>query len=287
VDEFHSGPLTFDVIDRGPADGFPVVLLHGFPQFNSSWEAVMDRLVAQGYRCLAPNQRGYSPRARPSRRRDYRSTELVGDVLALLDTIGAPKVHLVGHDWGAAVAWDVAAAAPERLATLSTLSVPHPAAYVKAILTSRQGLASWYFYAFQLPKLPELLLSRRNYAGMSRAMRKLTSQSRDHAERDARAMAETGALTGALNWYRAILFRKPTALSRQISVPTMFIWSDGDTACLEPGARDNARFVTADYRFEILRDVTHWIPDDEPDRVADLLLEWFAQHPVGSRPGVS
>ena len=133
MDSYRRGDLTFDVIDRGPADGPPVVLLHGFPQFNTSWEPVMDRLVAQGYRCLAPNQRGYSPRARPPRRRDYRLPYLAEDVLALIDAIGGGPVHLVGHDWGAAAAWQVAATAPERVATLTALSVPHPAGFKKAM----------------------------------------------------------------------------------------------------------------------------------------------------------
>jgi pimeloyl-ACP methyl ester carboxylesterase len=286
VDEYTRGSMTFDVIDRGPADGEPVVLLHGFPQFNTSWHAVMDRLVAQGYRCLAPNQRGYSPRARPPRRRDYRPTELIGDIVTLLDAIEAPKVHLVGHDWGAEAAWGVAAAVPERLATLSALSAPHPTAFIKAMLTSRQGLASWYIYAFQLPKLPELMLSRKGGRVWSRVMHTRFRQSRAAAERDTRAMLETGALTGAVNWYRAIPLVKRRTLSSRISVPTMFIWGDGDVLCLEPGARDNQRFVSAPYRFETLAGVSHWIPDEAPDRTADLLLEWFAEHPVGSYPGV-
>lgn len=279
MDEYRRGELIFDVIDRGPADGQPVLLLHGFPQFNTSWEPVMDRLVAQGYRCVAPNQRGYSPRARPPRRRDYVVDELVADVLALIDEIGAPKVHLVGHDLGAAVAWGVAAKAPDRLATLSALSVAHPAAFLKGLLTSRQVLASWYMYTFQLPRLPEWVLTRRGGTGLTAALHDRSGQSREAAERDSRAMIESGALTSALNWYRAM----PLGIGKPIgraSVPTMFIWSDGDTACLEKGARGCADYVTGEYRFEILRGVSHWMPDEEPDRVAGLLLDWLAAHPV-------
>ena len=161
MDQFRRDGLVFDVRDEGPADGPVVVLLHGFPQRNSSWDAIIERLTAQGYRCLAPNQRGYSPGARPQRRRDYRIPELVADVGALIDASGAQRVHVVGHDWGAAVAWSVAAEMPERLATVVPVSVPHPAAFLKAIPTSRQGLASWYMYFFQLPYVPELLLTRR------------------------------------------------------------------------------------------------------------------------------
>jgi len=126
MDQYRRGELVFDVIDEGPADGPVVVLLHGFPQFNTSWSTVIPRLTARGYRCVAPNQRGYSPGARPTRRRDYRTTELVGDVEALIDALGADRVHLVGHDWGAALAWALAEELPERIATLTALSVPHP-----------------------------------------------------------------------------------------------------------------------------------------------------------------
>ena len=112
MEHYRRDDLIFDVRDAGPPEGPVVVLLHGFPQRNDSWNAVIDRLTVQGYRCLAPNQRGYSPAARPSRRRDYRIPELVADVGALIDASGARRVHLVGHDWGAAVAW----ARPWRLA---------------------------------------------------------------------------------------------------------------------------------------------------------------------------
>src|SRR5246500_3853893 len=160
MDHYRRDDLIFDVRDAGPPDGPVVVLLHGFPQRNDSWNAVVDRLTAQGYRCLAPNQRGYSPGARPSRRRDYRISELVADVGALIDASGAQRVHLVGHDWGAAVAWRVAQQFPDRLLTVTSMSVPHPGAFLKALVTSRQGLASWYIYFFQLPRIPEWYLKR-------------------------------------------------------------------------------------------------------------------------------
>src|ERR1700728_2256930 len=139
MEQYRRNDLTFDVRDAGPADGPVVVLLHGFPQHNDSWNAVIDRLTAQGYRCLAPNQRGYSPGARPSRRRDYRIPELVADLGALIDASGARQVHLAGHAWGAAVAWAAAAEMPERLATVSPVAVPHPAAFIKSLTTQSSG----------------------------------------------------------------------------------------------------------------------------------------------------
>lgn len=279
MDQFQRDGLVFDVRDEGPADGPVVVLLHGFPQRNSSWDAIIERLTAQGYRCLAPNQRGYSPGARPKRRRDYRIPELVADVGALIDASGAERVHLVGHDWGAGVAWGVAAEYPERLATVVPVSVPHPAAFLKAIATSRQGLASWYMYFFQLPYVPELLLTRREGALAKGVLRRM-GQSPAAAERDARAMLEPGALTAGINWYRGMPLMDPRATGGRITVPTMFVWSDEDPALLAKGAYDTARYVSGEYRFEVMSGASHWIPEERPDELAALLLEWFGTHPT-------
>jgi pimeloyl-ACP methyl ester carboxylesterase len=277
MEHYRRNDLTFDVLDAGPPDGPVVVLLHGFPQHNDSWNAVVDRLTAAGYRCLAPNQRGYSPGARPSRRRDYRIHELVADLGALIDASGARRVHLVGHDWGAAVAWAAAAEMPERLATVSPISVPHPAAFLKSFANSRQGLASWYMYFFQLPRIPEWLLTRRNGAMVAESLRR-AGQTRTAAQRDAQAMTEPGALTAAINWYRAMPLVNPRAINQKVSVPTMYVWSDKDVALLPKGAHDTGRYVSGEYRFEILPGVSHWIPDEQPGKLADLLLDWFAAH---------
>lgn len=279
--QYRRGELTFDVIDAGPADGSVVVLLHGFPQLNTSWNAVIDRLTARGYRCLAPNQRGYSPGARPARRRDYRMPEIVEDIRALIDASGAQRVHLVGHDWGAAAAWAAAAELSDRIATLTSFSVPHPSAFLKGLVTSRQGLLSWYMYFFQLPWLPERLLLGRNGAA-ERMSKQLQSggQTPQAADRDAQAMAAPGVLTAALNWYRAMPLTDLRRAAGKVSVPTMYVWSDGDIALAEKPARDTARYVSGEYRFEILHGVSHWIPDEQPDKAADLLLEWFEAHPI-------
>ncbi|OBK79473.1 alpha/beta fold hydrolase [Mycobacterium sp. 1274761.0] len=275
MEQFRRGELVFDVIDAGPADGPVVVLLHGFPELHLMWQPIIDRLGARGYRCLAPLQRGYSAGARPKRRRDYRNTELVGDVAALIEASGAQKVHLVGHDWGAAVAWYVAQEHPDRLSTLTSLSVPHPAAFLKAIATSRQALASWYMLFFQLPWIPERFLShpraQKGYLD-SRSSPELA-----HAE--VKAIQEPGALTAALNWYRAMPLSNPKEVRRKVDVPTMYVWSDKDIALKEKGARLCADYVTGEYRYEVLTGVSHWILDERPDATAELLLDWFGTHP--------
>ena len=149
MDHFVRPGLRFDVVDSGPADAPVVVLLHGFPQQPSSFEAVASRLNAAGLRTLAPSQRGYTRAARPTRRRDYRTAATASDVVALLDTAGVAQAHLVGHDWGGNQAWGAAGWYPDRVASLTVLSTPHPMAFAKSLWTSKQGLLSWYMALFQ------------------------------------------------------------------------------------------------------------------------------------------
>jgi len=281
VDQFSRGELVFDVIDAGPSNGPVVILLHGFPQMNTCWDGVIPKLTAAGYRCLAPNQRGYSRRARPTRRRDYRMSELVEDVRALIDASGAQRVHLVGHDFGALVTWFTAAELPDRLASVTALSTPHPIGGLKALVSSRQAFASWYVYVFQLPRIPERVFvgSGGTAAGLSKFLR-AHGQTPECAERDSRAMAAPGAFTAAVNWYRAMPLNKFLRLLRtKIAVPTMHVFSDGDTFLTAEGAHACGRGVGVEYRFEMLHGVSHWIPDEEPGAVSDLLLEWFDAHP--------
>jgi len=276
MEQFRRGDLVFDVIDAGPTDGPVVVLLHGFPELNSMYQPVIDRLTAQGYRCLAPLQRGYSAGARPKRRRDYRGDDLVGDVLTLIDSSGAQRVHLVGHDWGAAVAWYVAQAAPDRLHTLTALSVPHPAAFLKAVATSRQALSSWYMLFFQLPWLPErFLLNRRAVRGFIESK---PPDTRALAQAEMNLMREPGALTAALNWYRAMPFSSPRRITQKVTVPTMYLWTDDDVALKEKCARLCADYVVGAYRYEQFEGVSHWVVDERPNEVSDLLLDWFTAH---------
>ena len=249
------------------------------------WDSITPRLTAQGYRCLAPRQRGYSPGARPTRRRDYRISELTADVLALIDASGAQRLHLVGHDWGAVVAWRVAQEFPDRLLTLTSLSVSHPGAYMKSLVTSRQALASWYLYFFQLPRIPEWYLLRgKGTFTMSGLVKSRAPHAPALAESEAKAVAEPGALTAALNWYRAFPLNDPRDFGKKVTVPTMFIWSDGDVALLEKGAQATRDYVDAECRFEVLKGVSHWILDEQSDAAADLLLEWLAAARQHKRP---
>ena len=269
--------LTFRVRDEGPLDGDVVVLLHGFPQVSSSWDQVAPLLHAQGLRTLAPDQRGYSPGARPRGRRAYRGTELVADVVELARLTGGP-VHLVGHDWGAAVAWLTAAVAPGSVRTLTALSVPHPGAFFAA-LPRGQALHSWYIALFNLPWLPERLLSRPGTADRFMRGAGMTPTMVADFRRD---VVDSGALPGGLGWYRAMAFADPRLLRSRVPVPTTYVWSDGDVFLGRAGARLCKRYVEAPYTFEVLAGASHWLPDERPDDVARAVLARVRPDAAGS-----
>src|SRR4051794_36361873 len=208
--QFERDGLVFDVRQAGPLDGEPVVLLHGFPETSASWDEVMVALAGDGYRAMAPDQRGYSPGARPDGIGAYRVEQLAADVVALLDDIGAPAAHIVGHDWGGIVAWHLAGTRPDRVRTLTSVSTPHPSAFQRVLLTSTQALHSTYMLFFQLPAIPERVLLARDGAVFRRSL--VRSGLRDDAvDRYLEHMQEPGAMTAALNWYRALRLRPSVA----------------------------------------------------------------------------
>lgn len=274
ITSFKRDGLVFDVVDQGPLDKDVVILLHGFPQTASCWDSLAPLLHGSGYRTLAPDQRGYSPRARPRGRFAYRLSELAEDVLALIGAAGLAgrKVHVVGHDWGASVAWTLAATRPDVVATVTALSVPHPAAFMRALFTSRQFLMSWYMFFFQLPWLPELAVRQIIRNARPRLIDGLVAsgQTRANAARDADFLVRSGALTPALNWYRAMPFNPPSRLAR-VATPTLFVWSDRDSALGRTGAELTREFVTGPYTFHTLTGVGHWIPEQAAQQVAELL----------------
>ncbi len=271
IDTFDRDKLSFSVADRGPEDGAPVVLLHGFPQNSSSWDRVAATLNQAGYRTLAPDQRGYCPQATPTGRYNYRISELVADVVELIDQAALGPVHLVGHDWGAGVAWAVAATHPQLLRSLTAVSVPHPAAFALSMLSSNQILQSYYMLMFQLPWFPELLMRKEN--GFFYQMLKRSGQSPAAAHRDIQMLQEGDTATGAVNYYRALPYAiaLAPALRRRISVPTLQVWSDGDTAVGRKGHELSRRFVTGPWQLVVLKGVSHWIPEECPERLAELI----------------
>lgn len=275
---FSNGACTFEVTDAGPIDGEIVVLLHGFPQTTKSWAAVCARLQSGGYRTLAFDQRGYAPGARPRGRLAYRMSALVGDVVALVTAAGGGPVHLVGHDWGAAVGWATAARFPALVRTLTAVSVPHPRAFLQSLWTSTQALRSYYMAFFQLPWLVEGFF--RFFPGLAYRLLRRYGMSKEQARSVQTDIVDTGALTGGVNWYRAIPFAGP-AYAVNVEVPTSYVWSTGDIALSRRAAELCARCVTGPYRFEIL-DCTHWIPEQQPDRLSDVVLDRLRSSPTPS-----
>lgn len=268
IDHFRRGNLTFDVIDSGPIDGTPVVLLHGFPQRATAWNDVSARLHEAGLRTFAPDQRGYSPGARPRSRFAYRVGEIVADLAALVEAIGEP-VHLAGHDWGAGITWAAAGRHPELIESMTAVSVGHPRALLRAIMTSEQVRRSYYMAVFQLPILPERQLSRSG----SRAETALRDTGMPEAafRTYRREIVGDGALRGGLNWYRSMPLMRPRDLAR-VSVPATLVWSDDDTALGRRMVELTPRYVTGPYELVEVPG-SHWLLNEQPDVVADAIIK--------------
>ena len=224
--EYRRGDLVFDVIDSGPVDGTPVVLLHGWPQRASAWDAVSAHLHERGARTFAPDRRGYAPRARPRSRFAYRVDELVADIDALVAEVGGQPVHMVGHDWGAAIAWAFAARHPESTATLTAVSVSHPQAFFKSLVRSNQLLLSWYIVGIQLPWLPEKVMS----GWVGEQLLRASGMTPEMVKSFRADFLEPGALRGSFGAYRSMVTLRPRQLPGIITVPTTFVWSDGEPA---------------------------------------------------------
>lgn len=271
--EFYTADgLTFDVTDAGPPDGEVIVLLHGYPETRASWDGVIPALADAGYRVLAPDQRGYSPRARPRGRRAYRMECLMDDVIALANAAGADRFHVVGHDWGGGVAWGLATWHAERLFSVVSLATPHIRAMLRAMATGTQGLRSWYMFFYQLPVLPELGVTTSWGRRMFRRTLQRSGLSESRIDEYIEVLNEPGAATAAVNWYRALPFG-PRGATQPVQVPTLYVYGDRDFALGRKAADLTARYVSGPYRFEVLEGVSHWIPEEVPERVANLVLE--------------
>lgn len=262
--------LVFGVLDDGPIDGDPVVLLHGWPDRPSLWRQVTPVLNAAGYRTLVPDRRGFAPGARPKRRRDYRLPTLAADVAALIDEVGG-SAHVVGHDWGAATAWAVAGLHPDQVRTLTAVSVGHPAAFLASMVRSDQFRRSWYMALFNLPFLPELLVRRRREWFDLQLIK--GGMLREDVARFRREIIEDGALGASLGCYRAVPLTDPRVTRFRVSAPTTMVWSTGDVALGRWAAEHSAAWVDGPFELVVLEDVSHWIPTEAPDALAEAILE--------------
>jgi pimeloyl-ACP methyl ester carboxylesterase len=271
--------INLHVAQSGPEDGALVILLHGFPEYWAGWKAQIPVLAGAGYRVWAPDQRGYNLSDKPEGVAAYNLDELAKDIIGLIDAAGEEKAYVVGHDWGAAVAWWIAINYPERVKKLTILNVPHPSVMFKTIRsTPRQLLKSWYIFFFQIPRLPEFLISRGNWRAGAEMMRSSANDgtfSPADLEGYREAWNRPGAFTGMLNWYRAIVRHQPKRRgSSRVTVPTLMIWGVNDVALDRSMAQPSIDYCDQG-RLVFIETATHWVQHDAPDRVNKLLLDFL------------
>jgi len=262
----------------GPQSGPPVILLHGFPENWRCWIRQLPDLVQSGCRVIIPDQRGYNLSDKPQGVKNYRISELTNDILGVIDALDYEKVNLVGHDWGAAVAWMLAYKYPERLHRLGILNVPHPIVMKRFLQRDFEQLRrSWYIFFFQLPWLPEAGLRANDWRGASRAMRgsgQIHTFTNEDIEKYKEAWSQPGAMTAMLNWYRAAA-RYPGQIPKEmrIRVPTLMMWGMKDFALSHRMARPSMDYCD-DGRLIFFPEATHWIQREEADEVNRHLLEF-------------
>lgn len=270
--------ITLHVAEAGPLEGPLVVLLHGFPEFWYGWRHQIDALAQAGYHVLAPDQRGYNKSDKPPGRSAYHLDQLALDVVGLVENTGAKSFALIGHDWGSAVGWRLAAKFNSKMARFISMSAPHSAVWLEAIRTiPAQRKKSWYVGVFRLPWLPEFLMRLQNYKALAAAMRE-TKRPEACTEQDLveyrRAWSTPGALTAMLNWYRAVQAKeaaqKPEKL---IDVPAQILWGNDDKFGVPQLAEMSCQLCSHATVHHL--DATHWIQHDEPDQVNQLILNFL------------
>jgi pimeloyl-ACP methyl ester carboxylesterase len=272
--------VRLHTVCAGPKDSSkpPVILLHGFPEFWYGWRHQIPALAAAGFRVTAPDMRGYNTSDKPRCVVEYRIEKLVADLVGLIDHVGG-HAHVVGHDWGGIVAWYTAMWAPQKVKRLVILNAAHPAAYLRELRRPRQLLKSWYVFGFQLSWLPEAIIRSNDF----RLLRKLFSKEpvRDEAfsatdiDRYVEAFRQPGALTSAINYYRAALRSGPDKLKRRIipiHIPTLLIWGEKDRYMVKE-TTEGLESLVPHLQVRRFPNATHWIQHDEPERVNALLVE--------------
>jgi len=273
----RSNGQTFEVATCGTGDRL-ALCLHGFPEHALSWRGQLPVLANLGYRAWAPNQRGYGRSSRPEGVSEYALEKLRDDVAGLIDASGAKETVLIGHDWGAVVAWNFAIRKVRPLSALIILNVPHPKCYMERLFRSTQLWKSWYIFFFQLPRIPEWLLTRRR----AKAISSMILRSSTNPEQFPRDLLEVfrenalspGAITAMLNWYRA-LFRGGARRGMRagfplISTRTLMIWGEEDLALSKATTYDTGRYVT-DLTLRYLPGVSHWVQQDAPEAVNKMI----------------
>ena len=277
--------INLHVMTDGPENGTAVILLHGFPQFHYGWKDQIPALVDAGFRVIVPDQRGYNLSDKPKGTFAYDVDILAKDIIGLFDHFGIQKAKLVGHDWGAVVAWTVAINHPERLEKLAILNVPHPDVMTDFVLNNRaQRKKSWYVFFFQIPWFVEWMLSKNNFEYLGRMLtrsgRKSTFTEADVVEYK-KAWSQKGSLTGMLNWYRAAVrrglsytFSRNKSPARRVHVPTMMLWGRHDIALSSEMAQPSIDLCDQG-ELTFYEKSTHWVQHDAHEEVNQKLIEFM------------
>lgn len=273
--------LTFNLVCAGQSDAPLIILLHGFPECWLTWKDQIQPLVDAGYRIIAPDQRGYNLTDKPKSIDDYRIDVLASDVEAIREYSGCKTFHLVGHDWGAAVAWWYGMHYAEKLRSLTVINVPHPSVFEDTLKSSkRQLIKSWYIFFFQIPKLPELLMPLMNFRQLKKSLiDSSNSNSFDNKTLSqlTTAWRQPGATRGMLNWYRAALRRPVIADNLNISCPVRILWGENDIALSKEMAQLSTQYCD-NAELTYYPDGTHWLTHDHPKRVAKEIIRFCDAH---------
>jgi pimeloyl-ACP methyl ester carboxylesterase len=275
----NTNGIKLHTVQTGPKSGAPVILLHGFPEFWYGWRNQIPALAQAGCRVIVPDQRGYNLSDKPKGVKSYDIYTLVEDIIGLIDALEYEKVNLVGHDWGAFVAWTLANKYPERLHKLSILNAPHPAVMKKFLLRDfEQMRRSWYAYLFQLPWLPEAGLKRNHWRGAEHALRgsaKSRAFTTEDIEKYKKAWSQPAAMTSMINWYRAaIQHQQPLPDDPRIKAPTLMMWGMKDFALTHRMARPSMDYVD-DGNLILFPEATHWVQHDAADEVNHYLIDFI------------
>lgn len=274
--------IELEVREAGADDGELVILLHGFPECWNTWRHQIQPLADAGYKVVVPNMRGYGKSSKPKDYRRYHLDELITDIEALRAHYGHERFHLVGHDWGGAVAWWYAIHHEPKLKSLGILNLPHPLAFLTKLKGSiGQMLKSWYMFYFQIPVLPEFFLKLGNFFFLKQVLkRSSTKQAYDETDFQnlEQAWREPGAIKGMVSYYRALLrnLRVPEGDGR-LSVPTRILWGEHDLALSMQAAKDSMQFLD-NGELIIYSDATHWLAHDKPVEISQRLIEHINKH---------
>jgi len=271
--------IRLHVVQAGPKSGIPVVLLHGFPEFWYGWRHQISALVEAGCRVIVPDQRGYNLSDKPSGVENYDVYTLAKDIIGLIDALGYEKVNLVGHDWGAVVAWTLANQYPEHLHRLGILNVPHPTVMRRFLKRDLEQIRrSWYVLFFQLPWIPEAGMRQNDWRGAVSALRgsgKIHTFTNEDIEKYKEAWSQPGAMTSMINWYRAVIRHMPKLPDDpRIKVPTLMMWGMKDFALSHRMARPSMDYVD-EGNLILFPEATHWVQHDAAEEVNHYLIDFI------------